>query len=371
MTSLDIAHRRLLNQHLASPTFEKPSEVVQWLGAVQAQDYAGAKWAVAQRAQGITDAAMDQEFAEGTILRTHLLRPTWHFVTPADIRWLLALTAPRVHAVNAYMYRKLELDSAIFKRSNAALVKALQGGKSLTREALRGALQQAGIATEGELRMGYLLMQAELEGIVCSGPRRGKQFTYMLLEERASPAQTLEREAALAELARRYFMSRGPASVQDFAKWSGLTTADARRGLAMVQAQLMHEAVNGQTYWFSPSTPTLKDASPRAYLLSIYDEYISGYKDRSALGDAEVGAKLSALGNALTYVIVVEGQIVGTWKRTLTKAAAVIETNIFRRLTKAEQRAVAGAAQRYGAFLNLPVVLSPQIHQSIPALRKG
>jgi len=357
MTRLDIAHQRLLNQHIALATFEKPGDEVEWLGAVQAQDYAGAKWALGLRLQGATDDAIEQAFTDGSILRTHVLRPTWHFVTPANIRWMLALTAPRVHAVNAYMYRKLELDSAIFKRSNAALAKALHGGKQLTRDELRGVLQKVGIATAGELRMGYLMMRAELDGIVCSGARRGKQFTYTLLDERAPHAKTLERDEAVAELARRYFVSRGPATVQDFAKWSGLTTTDARSGLEVVKAQLRQEVVDGQSYWFSTSTPSAKDVSPTAYLLSIYDEYISGYKDRSAIGDARHAAKLSALGNALAYIIVVDGQIVGTWKRTLRKGAVVIETNLFTRLTKAENRAIAEAAHQYGAFLDLPVVL--------------
>ncbi len=360
MTSLDIAHQRLINQHIARATFKKPGDVVGWLGAVQAQDYAGAKWALGLRLHRATDRDIEQAFTDGSILRTHLLRPTWHFVTPADIRWMLALTAPRVHALNAYMYRKLELDSATYKRSHAALAKALHGGQQLTREELRGVLRQAGVATKGELRMGYIMMRAELDGLVCSGPRRGKQFTYALLDERAPHAQTLERDEALAELARRYFMSRGPATVQDFAKWSGLTTTDARRGLEVVQAQLRQEVVDGQSYWFSTSTPWAKDRSstPTAYLLSIYDEYISGYKDRSAIGDSRHTAKLSALGNALNYIIVVEGQLVGTWKRTLRKDAVVVETNLFTRLTKAENRAVALAAQQYGVFLDLPVVLA-------------
>jgi len=222
---------------------------------------------------------------------------------------------------------------------------------------LRGVLNQAGIATDGELRMGYIMMHAELDGVVCSGARRGKQFTYTLLDERAPHAKPLERDAALAELARRYFLSRGPATVQDFAKWSGLTITDARSGLEVVKAQLHREVVDGQCYWFSTSTLSAKEVSPTAYLLSIYDEYISGYKDRSAIGDAGHAAKLVALGNALTYIIVVDGQIVGTWKRTLRKGAVVIETNSFTPLTNAENRAVAAAADQYGAFLDLPVVL--------------
>jgi hypothetical protein len=329
-----------------------------WLGAVQAQDYAGAKWALGLRLRVATDDTVDQAFANGSILRTHVMRPTWHFVTPADIRWMLALTAPRVHVVNAYMYRKLELDSAIFNRSNAALAKALEGHRQLTRDELRVVLHKAGIATDGELRMGYLMMRAELDGIVCSGARRGKQFTYALVDERAPQVKALEREEALAELAGRYFMSRGPATVQDFAKWSGLTVTDAQRGLDTVRAQLQQEIVDGQAYWFSTRTPSAKNRGPTAYLLSIYDEYISGYKDRRAICDVEFATRLSALGNALTHVIVVDGQIVGTWKHTLNRETVVIEPNLFRRLTKAESQAIGVAARRYGDFLQRSVVLA-------------
>ncbi|MEW5987412.1 MAG: winged helix DNA-binding domain-containing protein [Chloroflexota bacterium] len=355
---MDIAHQRLLNQHLAGTTLATPAAVVDWLVAAQAQDYAGAKWAIGLRLNGTTDTAIEHAFNEGTILRTHVLRPTWHFVTPHDIRWLLTLTAPRVHQINGTYYHRLELDQATFTRSHDALAKALRDRQQLTREELRHALQQAGVATEGELRLSYLLMQAELDGIICSGPRQGKQFTYTLLDERAPEAITLAREEALAELSRRYFISRGPATIQDYAKWSGLTTADARYGLEAVKAEFTQEVVDGRTYWLSTATPSVKEVPPTAYLLSIYDEYISGYKDRSALGDAEIAARLWAMGNALQYIIVVDGQIVGTWKRTLKKAAVVIETNLFRSLTEAENRAIVVAAHQYGDFLDRPVLLA-------------
>ena len=358
MLSLNIAHQRLINQHIALTPFERPSDVVAWLGAVQAQDYAGAKWALGLRMRGATDDAIEQAFTDGAILRTHLMRPTWHFVTPADIRWILALTAPRVHAANATYYRRLELDQTVFARSDAALVSALEGGKQLTRDELRVVLQNAGIATDVELRMVYLMMRAELDGIVCSGPRRGKQFTYMLLDERAPQARTLTRDEALAELARRYFMSRGPATAEDFAKWSGLTLTDARNGLEAVKAQLGQETHGGRTYWFPTSTPSAEEPSPTATLLSIYDEYVSGYKDHGAIVDALDAASLVSLGNALSYIIVVDGQIAGTWKRTFRKGAAVIETHLFTPLTEAENQAVAAAAHRYGAFLDMPVLLA-------------
>src|SRR6266498_1240353 len=182
--ALDILRQRLHNQLLSQTKFIQPSQVVAWLGAVQSQDYAGAKWALAQRTEGLTDAAIEQAFADGEILRTHVLRPTWHFVTPTDIRWMLELTAPRVRAAMAYMDRQLALDKAIFKKSNAALVKALRDSKQLTRSELTSVFQQAHINVDG-LRLGHILMHAELDGIVCSGGRRGKQFTYALLDERA------------------------------------------------------------------------------------------------------------------------------------------------------------------------------------------
>lgn len=356
MASLDIAHQRLINQHMGVIPFETPHEVVRWLVASQAQDYAGAKWALGLRLHDAHDADVERAFNEGSILRTHVMRPTWHFVTPADIRWLLALTAPRVHAVSGSMYRKLELDNALIKRSRTALTKALQGGQQLTREELRGALEKAGIAADNGQRLAYVVMHAELDGLICSGARRGKQFTYTLLEERVPPARTLTPDEALVELAQRYFLSRGPATAQDFAKWSGLALNDAKRGLEAVKDQLQHEIVNDQTYWFDPSNPST--VPQPAYLLSVYDEYISSYKDRSAIGDSEVGVKLFTMGGALTYLIVADGQIVGTWRRVLQKEAVIVETHLFTTLTKAQNRALEAAARRYGEFIGRAAVLT-------------
>ncbi len=356
MTRLNLAHHRLQSQRISAAPLKKPSEVVGWLGAVQSQDYAGAKWALGLRMQSATDDEIEQAFADGSILRTHLMRPTWHFVAPEDVRWLLALTAPRVHAANAYQYRRLELDKAIFKRTNAALTKALRDGQQLTRAELASVLRLAGIAASN-LRLVYLIGGAELDGLICSGARRGKQFTYALLDERVPAAKTIERDEALAELTRRYFTSHGPATEEDFMWWSGLTRADVRSGLEMVKGGLVHEAVDGKTFWFATSTPPARNTSQTAYLLPNYDEYIVGYTDRSAIFDSSHSDKLDARRNPLfQYTIVINGQIAGTWKRTLVKDGVTIETNLFARLTKAENRTVALAAQRYGEFLGMPVV---------------
>src|SRR5690242_18357747 len=252
MTNLDIAQQRLHNQLITRQTFEKPDDVVKWLCAVQAQDYAAAKWAVGLRLQDATDESIEQAFADGTILRTHVMRPTWHFVAPADIRWLLELTAPRIKATMAYYDRQLGLDDALYAHCNEIITRALEGGKHLTRAEQGKALAEAGIVVEGQ-RLSHIVSHAELDAVACSGPRRGKQFTYALLAERAPTAKTLPRDEALAELTRRYFTSHGPAKVRDFAWWSGLTMADARAGLEMVGADLGHEEIAGQTYWFPDS----------------------------------------------------------------------------------------------------------------------
>jgi hypothetical protein len=202
------------------------------------------------------------------------------------------------------------------------------------------------------------VMHAELEGVLCSGPRRGRQFTYALLDERVPPGKTLKRDEALAELAQRFFASHGPAAVQDLAKWSGLSRVDAKRGLEAIRGQLQHETLNDEEYWFAPSATSTQRALPAAYLLSVYDEYLIGYHDRSLIAEPEVVARLFTMGNALTYIIVINGQIVGSWRRTLNTETVTIELNPFRRLTKAKQHAVALAAQRYGEFLRKPVVIA-------------
>ena len=359
--ALDTIGYRLHNQLLSQTECTQPEEVVEWLGAVQSQEYAGAKWALAQRLRDApTDAAIEQAFHDGKILRTHVMRPTWHFVTPADIRWMLDLTAPRVKIAMKHMDGQLGFDRAIIKKSNTTLRKALRGQQQLTRAELATILERAGVPVDG-YRMGQLMGHAELDQVICSGMRKGKQFTYALLEERAPQAKTLDREAALAELTRRYFRSHGPATLQDFVWWSGLTTTDARNGMEAVKSKFEQETLGDQTYWFPKITST-KSPSSAAYLLPSYDEYTVGYRDRSAIFDGSHMDKLSAFRESiLTQVIVVNGEISGTWKRTLRKNEVKIELSPFTVLTKSQNQAVIRAAQQYGKFLQLPVVFGQEV----------
>jgi hypothetical protein len=370
--TLNIPYQRLCNQRLEGEPLQSAVEVVGWLGAVQAQEYAGAKWALGLRMHeateagtptGVRSATIEQAFNDGAILRTHVMRPTWHFVTPEDIRWILALTAERVTARMAYYDRQIGLDAAVYRQSGAALAKAMQGGKQLTRAEVTLALARAGIEAKGQ-RFIHLLMRAELEGLICSGARRGKQFTYTLLDERA-PMPTggqLTREEALAELTRRYFTSHGPATVQDFGWWSGLTLADGKAGIEMAGEQLGKETVDGKTYWFGAGTAEVGSltglAGPvrlehRALLLPPYDEYGIAYKDHSPTLPAEFAAR--AVTDRFGGLMALDGQGLGYWRRSISKGRALIELAPFRAIMAEERAAFGEAARRYGEFIEMEV----------------
>lgn len=349
MTHLPMALQRLHNQKLIQPALTNPVDVVKWFGAVQAQDFAGAKWTLGQRMLHATDDALEQAFNNGSILRTHVMRPTWHFVAPDDLRWLLTLTAPRVKATVASYYRQLELDNAILTQSNTLLINALKGGNYLTKPEILTIFKQAGISTDA-FRLGFLLMHAELEMIICSGPRRGKQFTYALFDERV-PATTIQRDTALAELTRRYFTSHGPATLQGYMWWSGLAAADAREGLDMVKSQLHSEVFHDKTYWF-PSTNIPENSEARsAHLLPTYDEYTITSKDHPVILDQLYTRHIENGVFVFDSTIIVDGLIAGTWKRTLKQHDVIIEISLLRTLNESETQAVSTAIDRYANFI--------------------
>jgi hypothetical protein len=292
MTLSDIARLRLRHQSLDKPRFNEPRAVVSWLGAVQAQDYPAAKFALGLRqARPIHH---ETALNEGSILRTHVLRPTWHFVAPEDIRWMLELTAPRVKSILAHYDRKLEIGAKLLARAHGVIARALQDGAYLTREELAQRLERNRIEARGQ-RLARFVMHAELDGLICSGPRRGEKFTYALLEERVPSAPSIAREDARAKLAMRYFASHGPAQLKDFAWWSGLAMKDVAQGLESVKADLSEETLDGKSYWFVPARVP-KPKSPSAHLLSIYDEFSIAYKDRSALGARKYAEKFLRMG---------------------------------------------------------------------------
>ncbi len=361
----DIAAHRLHNQHLAQATFATPTDLVTYFGAMQAQDFAAAKWGLGLRllpgTSAVLDKDMDQAFDAGEMLRTHILRTTWHFVAPKDIRWIQALTSPRVNAALASPDRReLELDAALLHHCYDLISAALRGGQCLTRDELSQVLAQAGIQATGR-RLGHIIMHAELEALICSGPRRGKQFTYALLDERVPQAVILPREQALAELALRYFTSHGPATVADFTWWSSLTTTDTRAALGSLGSQLTAETINGQTYYLAPaSQPAPAGLTPMTYLLPPYDEYTIAYKDHRPVLDlnAQVPTEQSIQAALYSGSIAIGSQVIGQWRRTLSKQSVQIELTPFRLLSATEEQAIGAAAERYGRFLGMVVELT-------------
>ena len=341
-----------MNQHLAKQTVATAGEVVSTLGAVQAQDYAGAKWGIAQRTSGATDADVEKEISEARILRTHILRPTWHFVAAADVRWMLELTAPRVRAAVGSYDRKLGIDADVRRKTRTILSQALRGSNHLTRLELAQELTKGGVRADGTQLLAHLVMHAELDGLVCSGVRRGKQFTYALVDECVPATRYLMRDVALQKLATTYFRTRGPATEDDFAWWSGLTKADARAAIHTVEG-LDSEVINGKTYWYSTFGTLSKQ--PLVRLLPSYDEYLVSYKDRSAMQRrvdlSIVGETFDFLGS---YVITLNGQIVGRWARSIGGDTVAITLQPFVRLSRIELDAVEEQANRYAQFLGLP-----------------
>lgn len=352
MTLTDIAHLRVYNQHIAGKPCAKPENVVSWLVAVQAQDYLGSLWGIGQRVKGATEGSVEQAIADRRIVRTWPMRGTIHFLHADDVRWMVELLAPRIIALHAKrVLRDFSLDDNVTARSRDVLMKELEGGRSLERNDVYATLERAGIATGGQRGL-HIIGRLAHEGVLCFGPRAGKQPTFVLMEEWVPDARRLERDEALAELARRYFTGHGPATAHDFAWWSGLTLTEARAGLAEAQGSLVEIRVDGTSYWMSSSMPKVEDPSESAFLLPAYDEFTVAYQDRSAALDPANNHVMQGM-EILGPVIVINGRVVGTWKRALKKSVVEITPTLLRSLKRKEKNALEEAAERYGAFLEL------------------
>jgi hypothetical protein len=367
--SSEIAAQRLANQRISRPSGRRPADIVARLAAVQAQEYQAAKWALGLRmGGGVTDGVIEQAVSEGHILRTHVLRPTWHFVTPSDIRWMLTLTAPNVHRAMAAYFRQNELDPGICSRAASVFERALANNRHLTRPELGAHLAASGIVAKGP-RLALLTMYAELERVICSGPWRGRQLSYALVDERVPATPDRSRDEALAELARRFLASHGPATLRDFVWWSGLKTGDAKRSFEITRAR--PTAIDGLTYWstaaWGPASAGPKDRrrpasrAPIVSLLPIYDEYLVAYRDRVAVPHTVPARVESTSGNAVTFqhALVINGQVAGTWRTPRPRAGGLpIDVVPLRRLSGAERRALAVEAARYGRFLGTSISMS-------------
>ena len=347
MTTNEIISHRLINQRIAESEFKEPAEVVSWMVAMQAQVWDMAKWAIGLRLPGSTNESIEKAFNDGLILRTHLMRPTWHFVTPTDIRWLLKLTAPRVHAINAYIYRQTGLDTKKLNRSTNLLAKALVDGKYLTRDDLKTSLASVKLSGDG-VQLAATMMYAELEGVICSGPRLGKQFSYALMDERAPSKNSTTREESLAEFTKRYFQSRGPATLHDFSTWSGLSMKDIKEGIAMMGSMLVKETWEDKEYFLVQSELKDLNQSQTTFLMPDYDEYGMAYKNREAMIDTNVISMQKLIKDQFySHFIIVDGKVAGTWKRSKMGKSLSVETTYFAQISKTKEQEVAKAVKKF------------------------
>ena len=347
-----IAAQRLHAQGIRAARFATPTEVVAAHGAMQAQEFGPARWAIGLRLHGhVDDAAVADALDRGHILRTHVMRPTWHFVSARDIRWLQQLTSPRVQRIAAGYNRRLGLDAATLSRGTRIIERALRDRRYRTRTELAADLLRRGLEVSGQ-RLAHLMMHAELECVVCSGPWRGRHSTYALIEERAPRVAAMKRDEALAELTRRFFSSHGPATIRDFVWWSGMTTADAKRGLEMVRAP--REEIDGLTYWTAGPGARRRNIARGVHLLPIYDEYLVAYRDRIAVPHGAA----TMMPAVFQHALVADGQVAGTWRVAPGQDRSLINVYPSRRLTASEVSGIERAVRRYGRFSGVPIALS-------------
>jgi hypothetical protein len=361
MTNRAIVHARLWNSRLVGEPLTTPHDVVRWFGAVQSQDVPGAFWAVAQRmAPGTTIADVGRAFDDGAIVRTHALRPTWHFLAPDELRWVQDLTGPRVHQVAGTMYRRLGLGPAAFARAEAVMREALAGGRALTRDELGAAIAEAGVEFGDRLAMTHLAMHAELDAVICSGPRRGRQLTYQLVDERIPPTPRRSRDDELRDLVVRYFRSHGPALVQDASWWSGLTVGDVRRGIELAGRALETRVVDGKAYWaaaaaFDP-TPGLVP-EPFVRLLSNDDEAQAAYADYSPAFDPSLPKARNVADVLGAHLVVRDGFVAGGWRRALSARSVTVTVTLLAPLSRDERAALEDEVVALGRFFGVPAEL--------------
>ncbi len=353
-----ITRRRLSGLLLRGTQRGDPGTAAGQLTAMQAQEHGYARWSVAQRTAGSPSAAaIDSAFDAGRILRTHVLRPTWHYVSPAELGWLMRLSGPRVDAGNARRHGELGLDGRTLARADDIIAGAVEG-RPRTRRELAAALEAHGISAAGQ-RIAYLLMHAELTALICSGPMRGKQHTYAAFGERVPDGTGPDGDAALAELAWRYFSTRGPATLTDFIWWSGLRAADARSGLEMARPRLDCHEADGRRYWFTDRG----DPRPvrRADLVQCFDELIIAYsQSRDVLRTDSVAFPVPRHIDGFSHVLLLDGRLLGHWRQRQGRDGLEVETRASRPLDASEKAAVTDAVQRYRRFGRDPAAANGQ-----------
>ena len=345
----EISNVRLVNQQVFHPVYKSVKDVVEKMAALQAQDFNMSKWAIGTRLSNSTVKAIESAFNKAEILRTHLLRPTWHIVSSEDIYWITKLTAPQIKSALKSRQKELELTESVIKKSYKVIADSLEKGKHLTREELVKELEKSKIKTSNN-RASHIFLMAELEGLVCSGIISGKKQTYALLEKRVPGKKILYKDEALAELAGRYFSTRGPATLQDFAWWSGLSISDSKNALEMIRKDFISETINSKTFWFKDSFPASNGENDTVHLLPAYDEFVISYKDRSPAVDQGNIIKAVSNNGIFRPVIIHNGKVTGIWNTLRNKEKVLIEAKLFKSPGNKVKKLIQEAAFKFGKF---------------------
>lgn len=351
MNLSDISNIRLINQQISVPKFERVREIANWMGAIQAQDFAMSKWAVGIRLINSTDKVIETAFDSGEILRTHLLRPTLHLVSAENIRWLLNLTAPGIKARLKSRQKELDLSESLLKKCNRIIQDSLKRDNHLTREELVAIFAKAKVPLEDQ-RAYHILVNSELDGITCSGRIKGGKQTYALLDERVPKTKDLTKEYALKKIAGIYFSSRGPATLQDFKWWSGLSVTDAKIALEIAKPDLVSETIDSEIYWLSNLITYPKNEKISVHLLPAFDEFLISYKDRTASAPLIYQKKTFSDNGIFWPTIVINGQVSGLWKRTIKKDKVIFETKLFEPINKSIKNQIKKQSESFGLYLD-------------------
>jgi hypothetical protein len=348
MNASDIPSLRLASQQLGHATMSTPEGMVRWLGAVQAQDYEGGLWSIGLRLPGSTRREVEKALDDRKIVRTWAMRGTLHMVPADDVRWVLSLVAPIIIRRSSRREKELGLTTEDFQNGRELITGALEGGRNMTRPEIYRVLAEGGVSPEGQ-RGYYILFRLALEAVICFGSRRVKEHTFVLLDEWVKASSDPGRDEALADLARRYFTSHGPATLQDFTWWSSLPAADAREGMAALGGEIMRHEVGKKTLFSAAGQGSYPGRE--AHLLPPYDEFFIAYRDRTAFINPADLARIETRLSSFPFII--GGRAAGTWKKEPRKEAMVIRTRSFARLEQGDVNALDAAVGRYAAYLGI------------------
>ena len=356
MTHQEISHYRLVSQKLYKTSQASPQEIVHHLGAMQAQDYAMAKWAIGSRCEA-SEKEIEEAIDAAKIIRTHILRPTWHFVSADDIYWMLDISGPQVQKMTISAAKKYGFDVKKLDQTNSKIEKLLSGNNHLTRDEI---MTELGIrkSSSQDFLSAAIMMHAELEGLVCNGKMKGKQITYALLEDRVEkPKDKLTKEEGLAKLANRYFESHGPATLLDFSWWSGFSPTICKQAINAIELQMSSVDIDNQRYWFKKNLLNEDDFRESVHFLPAFDEILISYKTREASILLEHQSKAFTNNGIFKPIILKNGKVIGTWKRIIKKDHAKIETDFFNETEMSKKEILFKGIQSFEKYLETKIVI--------------